>query len=431
MWMGFLARHNADAYSYIVSAVTKHLIQNFWPTQMIYANPSSPRRIRMSNDVAHLIMRPHRRRNVDITLPLKNQADITPPKLKITDLLPFRERHPLLRRQYHGAHLRHPHRQHRHKPDRRLQHHEPPRLRKLIPRRIRRVELAFRAVHGPVRDERLHPVRVGDRHRVDLEVDVALDVFRPDDFAAQRCVLPVIVLRTEERVDEESAVELVLVRAVLEQLLDVPVQTLDRDARIGADLELPAVGAVGRADDDARIADRGDGAISWLHGAGEPVVEITPAATRLNILLHVVWRRVPECLDFGDGLRVIKPVAELLGVFVHPVREPGVSDVDSFGLDGVLEVFDGGLVHDEVEEADAVVDVAAFFVFLWDPIEPFVDLGKILRDGGDGLHLDDAAVMGASDGGVEARLPSWGVFDFVFEGLDDWVEFFCCQGHGS
>ena len=116
---------------------------------------------------------------------------------------------------------------------------------------------------------------------------------------------------------------------------------------------------------------------------------------------------------------------------MHPVREPGVPDVDSFGLDGVLEVFDRGLVHDEVEEADAVVDVAAFFVFLWDPIEPFVDFGKILRDGGDGLHLDDAAVMGASDGGVEAGLPSWSVFDFVFEGLDDWVEFFCCQGHGS
>ena len=231
--------------------------------------------------------------------------------------------------------------------------------------------------------------------------------------------------------NEQSAVELVLVRAVLEQLLDVPVQALDRDAGVGADLELAAIGALGGADDDARIADGGDGAISGLHGAGEPVVEITPAAARLDILLHVVRGRVPECLDVGDGLRVVEPVAELLGVLVHPVREPGVPDVDSSGLDGVLEVFDGGLVHDEVEEADAVVDVAAFFVFFGDPIEPFVDFCKVLRDGGDVLHFDDAAVMGASDGGVEAGLPSWGVFDFVFEGLNDWVEFFCCHGHGS
>ena len=134
----------------------------------------------MPNNRPHLIMRPHRRRNVDIALPLKNQADITPAKLKITNLLALRERHPLLRRQHHRAHLRHPHRQHRHKPNRCLQHHEPPRLRKLIPRRV---ELVLRAVHGPVRDERFHPVRVGDRDRVDLEVHIALNVFRPEDFA--------------------------------------------------------------------------------------------------------------------------------------------------------------------------------------------------------------------------------------------------------
>ena len=183
-------------------------------------------------------------------------------------------------------------------------------------------------------------------------------------------------------------------------------QALDGDASVGTDLELPAVGAVGRADDNARVADGGDGAISRFHGPGEPVVEIAPAATRLNILFHVVWWRVPESLDFSDGLRVVKPVAELLSVHVHPVREPGVLLIDSFGLDGVLEVFDAGLVHDEVKEADSIVDVAAFFVFFWDPIEPFVDFGKVFRDGSDELHLDDTGIMGAFDGSVEARLPS-------------------------
>ena len=137
----------------------------------------------MSDHRPHLIMRPHRRRNVNVTLPLKDHADITPPELEITNLIPLRKRHPLLRGQHHRAHLRHPHRQHRHESDRRLQHHEPPRLRKLIPRRVRRVELVVRAAGGPIGDERLRPVRVGDRDRVDLEVRVASDVFRPEDFA--------------------------------------------------------------------------------------------------------------------------------------------------------------------------------------------------------------------------------------------------------
>ena len=48
----------------------------------------------MSNHRTHLIMRPHRRCNVNITLPLKNHANITPPELEITDLLPLRKRHP-------------------------------------------------------------------------------------------------------------------------------------------------------------------------------------------------------------------------------------------------------------------------------------------------------------------------------------------------
>ena len=208
-------------------------------------------------------------------------------------------------------------------------------------------------------------------------------------------------------------------------------KALDRDAGVGANLELPAVGTVGGADDHTRIADRGNGTISWLHGAGEPVVEIAPAATRLNVLFHIVWGRLPERLNIGDGFRAVKPFTELFRVLVHPVREPGVPDVDSFGSDGVLEIFNRGLIHDVVEEADAVVDIAAFFVFFWNPIEPFVDFGKVLSDCGDGLHLDDTAVMGTFDGGVEARLPSWGILDFVLEGLDDWIKFFRCQGHIS
>ncbi len=183
-------------------------------------------------------------------------------------------------------------------------------------------------------------------------------------------------------------------------------QALDGDAGVGADFELPAVGAVGGADDDAGVGNGGDGAVAGFDGAGEPVVEVAPAAAGLNVLFHVVGGGVPEGLDAGDGLWVVEPVTELLGVLVHPLCEPGILYVDGFGPDGVLEVFDGGLVHDEVEDADAVVDVAAVFALFGDPVEPFVDFGEVLVDGGDGLHFDDTAVMGALDGGIEAVLPS-------------------------
>ena len=196
-------------------------------------------------------------------------------------------------------------------------------------------------------------------------------------------------------------------------------QALDRDAVIRADPVLAAIDAVSGANDNARIVDRGDRAISWLHGAGEPAVKVAPAATGLQIFFHIVRGRIPERLDSSDGLRIIKPLAELLSIFAHPIREPGVPHVDRFGLDGVLKVFNRGLIHDEVEEADTVVEIAAFFAFFWDPVKQLVDFGKVLRDSGDGLHLDDTAVMSAFDGGVESGLPSWGIFDLVFEGLDD------------
>ena len=206
--------------------------------------------------------------------------------------------------------------------------------------------------------------------------------------------------------DEQSTVELVPVGTVMQQLLDIPVQAFDCDAAVRADLQLAAVGAVGGADDDAGIGDGGDGPISGLDGTGEPVVEIAPATPGLNVLLHVIRRRVPERLDFGDGSRFVEPLAELLGILIHPVGEPGVADMDRFGIDGILEGLDGGLIEDEVEEADAVVDVAAFFVLPGNPVEPFVDFGQVFGDSLDVFHFDDTAVVGAFDGVLEETRPS-------------------------
>lgn len=52
---------------------------------------------------------------------------------------------------------------------------------------------------------------------------------------------------------------------------------------------------------------------------------------------------------------------------MQPLGEPVVLLGAGAGFNGVLEGFGGGLVHAEVEEADAVVDVSAFCVFFRNP----------------------------------------------------------------
>ena len=78
---------------------------------------------------------------------------------------------------------------------------------------------------------------------------------------------------------------------------------------------------------------------------------------------------------------------------MQPFCELGGSNGAGAGLDGVLEILDGELVHDVVEEADAVVDVAAFLIFFGDPVEPFVDFAEVFPYGVDFLHFDNATVM--------------------------------------
>ena len=88
--------------------------------------------------------------------------------------------------------------------------------------------------------------------------------------------------------NEETTFELVGERAVFQKFSNLPMQALDGDARVGADLPLATVGTIGRADDDSGVADGRNGALAGLEGAGEEVVEVTPAATRFEGLLHVV-----------------------------------------------------------------------------------------------------------------------------------------------
>ena len=135
-----------------------------------------------------------------------------------------------------------------------------------------------------------------------------------------------------------------------------------------------------------RVADGGDGTVARLDLARKPVVEVAPSAAGLLVFFHVVWGRVPEALDLLDGFGVVQPLAQFFGVAIQPIREPGFLDVDGARLNRVLELLDRGLVHEEVEEADAIVDFSSMLVLLGDPVEPFIDLVEVLACCGNGLR---------------------------------------------
>lgn len=127
----------------------------------------------------------------------------------------------------------------------------------------------------------------------------------------------------------------------------------DGNACVGAYFELSAVGAVGGTGDDFGIGDRGDRAESRLQGASKEIIEVAPASVGLEICSDVVLFRVLEGLNLPDRLRVIVVSAESVDIVVQPFRQLGFLDADRFWCDGVLEMLNRGLIHDEVENAVA------------------------------------------------------------------------------
>ncbi len=75
-----------------------HLPAKRKQTSIQSLNPHASRKS-LRNPRAHLIMDPNLRRNTNITPRLKNTNDITSPKLKITNLFSFPQRHTLFSRQ--------------------------------------------------------------------------------------------------------------------------------------------------------------------------------------------------------------------------------------------------------------------------------------------------------------------------------------------
>lgn len=56
------------------------------------------------------------------------------------------------------------------------------------------------------------------------------------------------------------------------------------------------------------IAEGGDGAVAGFDGAGEPVVEIAPAAAGFDVFFLVVRGGVPEGFGFRRWIRVRRAI---------------------------------------------------------------------------------------------------------------------------
>ena len=106
---------------------------------------------------------------------------------------------------------------------------------------------------------------------------------------------------------------------------------------------------------------------------------------------------------------------ECVGVSVEPFCQPGILDVDGLWLDRILVLLHAGLVHDIVEQADAVVHVPSLLAFPRDPVQEFIDFVQILGRCLDFLHFYNSTFMSGFDCLIKSFSPSWRVFDMLFQ----------------
>ena len=101
--------------------------------------------------------------------------------------------------------------------------------------------------------------------------------------------------------------------------------SLDRHPRIGTNLALTSIGAVGRGDNDTWVRNSGDGSETRFKVAGKEVIEGLETLGWDNIFLHVVVGGSPERLEgvIIDGFRGVEECTESFGVFDKPLGEYG------------------------------------------------------------------------------------------------------------
>lgn len=156
------------------------------------------------------------------------------------------------------------------------------------------------------------------------------------------------------------------------------------------------------------VQDRCDGAIPRLEVSSKHSVENLPPAPRLHVVAHIIIRSRIERVQASlrQRLRRIEELAKSDGVADQPVREPCERFTALAWANGTLEVADGFLLEDKVEETELEVDFLAGFFLCGDPEEPVVAVLVEVIHVRDFVHLFDAAGFGLFDCSVEALFPS-------------------------
>jgi hypothetical protein len=99
--------------------------------------------------------------------------------------------------------------------------------------------------------------------------------------------------------------------------------SLDCHPRIGTNLALTSIGAVGRGDNDTWVRNSGDGSKTRFKVAGEEVIEGLETPGWDNVFFHVVVGGSPERLKgvISDGFGGVEECTESFGVFDKPLGE--------------------------------------------------------------------------------------------------------------
>ena len=215
---------------------------------------------------------------------------------------------------------------------------------------------------------------------------------------------------------EDAAFETIPVRAAFQQLQHGPLQVLHRDFRILVDLPPADERGIRRRYDHRIIIQGGNRPHARFDVSGEELIEGLPPAWIGHVFVHVEAWAVVERLKrfFCERFGRIEKRPPRVSILHHPRRQWRQRRCLVFRRDLVLKTFDRLLIEDEVELADAVIDLPPWFCFGWNPFQKRVDGRQVVikvLDIFDARHVVSLRVL---DGLLKHRLPA--VFlDQVFQ----------------
>jgi len=199
-----------------------------------------------------------------------------------------------------------------------------------------------------------------------------------NNLSRHRCVLTMVIGRTKEGVHELTTREPFAAFGIPQQLGNAPgnILGLNELCRVlFTDKIISEEGAIRRANYDFRVLRFADGTSLCMNRANKELIEGSPAAERLRIVLHVISLRCRQLAlierlyrGFANGPRIVHPLSQQLRIFNEPLRKPSPA---SIWMDGRL-ILGRKHIQDEIERAKHPQEGRCCFIFLRYPVQAII-----------------------------------------------------------